>query len=67
MTVTDETGIVTKLNYDVATEKLTSAVADYSLVGGHLNLTTSFGYDAVGNLNSITDPNTNQTTFVFDK
>jgi RHS repeat-associated protein len=66
LTVTDETGIVTKLNYDVATEKLTSAVADYSLVGGHLNLTTSFGYDAVGNLNSITDPNTNQTTFVFD-
>lgn len=41
-----------------ATETLTFAAG--------LNLTASFGYDPVGNANSVTDPNTNQTTFVFD-
>jgi RHS repeat-associated protein len=41
-----------------ATETLTFAAG--------LNLTASFGYDSVGNANSVTDPNTNQTTFVFD-
>ncbi len=30
------------------------------------NLTTSFGYDSVGNVNAVTDPNTNQVTFQFD-
>lgn len=31
-----------------------------------LNLTTSYGYDAVGNTASVTDPNLNQATFLFD-
>ena len=31
-----------------------------------LNLTTSFGYDSVGNVNSQTDPNLNVTAFVWD-
>lgn len=30
------------------------------------NLTTGYGYDSVGNVNSVTDPNTNQVTFLFD-
>jgi len=66
LTVTDETGIVTKLTYDTTLEKLTSVVVDFNTGGGHLNLTTLFGYDSVGNVTSVTDPNTNQATFVFD-
>lgn len=31
-----------------------------------MNLTTEFGYDNVGNANSITDPRGNETTFSFD-
>ncbi|MBK9204873.1 MAG: RHS repeat protein [Candidatus Obscuribacter sp.] len=31
-----------------------------------MNLTTSMTYDAIGNCDSITDPNSNTTTFVFD-
>ncbi|MDQ5933429.1 MAG: hypothetical protein QG574_727 [Cyanobacteriota bacterium erpe_2018_sw_21hr_WHONDRS-SW48-000092_B_bin.40] len=64
LTKTDETGIVTKWTYDATTEKLLSVVADFGV--GRLNLTGSFGYDAVGNLNSVTDPRSNTTTFQFD-
>ena len=63
-TRTDETGIVTQFNYDVSTEKLTSIVHDQGV--GRLNLTTSFGYNAWGDVNSVTDPRGNSTTFVFD-
>ncbi len=66
LTRTDETGIVTKMTYDASTEKLTSVIVDFNAGSGHLNLTTSFGYDSVGNLTSITDPNGNQTTFLYD-
>lgn len=66
LTITDETGIVTKMTYDATFEKLTSVIADFNAGGGHLNLTTSFAYDSVGNATSVTDPNTNQSTFVFD-
>lgn len=66
LTMTDETGIVSKLNYDASTEKLTSVVGDFNAGVGHLNLTTSLGYDTVGNINSVTDPNGNQTTAVYD-
>jgi RHS repeat-associated protein len=65
-TKTDETNIVTKFTYDVSTEKLLSVVLDYSTLTGHLNLTTQYGYDAVGNTNSITDPNSNVTASVYD-
>ncbi len=58
--------IETQFNYDSTTEKMTSVVADYSSGGGHLNLTTSFGYDSVGNCTSVTDPNSNETTFEYD-
>lgn len=64
LTKTDETGIVTKWTYDATTEKLLSVVTDFGV--GRLNLTESFGYDAVGNLNSVTDPRSNTTTFQFD-
>lgn len=41
-----------------ATETLTFAVGK--------NLTTTLGYDTVGNVNALSDPNTNQVTFLFD-
>ncbi len=62
---TDETGVVTQFNYDVATENLLSVVADLGMAP-HLNLTTTFGHDSVGNFTSVTDPNNNQTILVFD-
>jgi len=65
LTRTDETSIVTQFNYDVATEKMTSMVVDFG-IAPHLNLTTAYGYDAVGNVNSVTDARSNQTTFLFD-
>lgn len=65
LTYTDETSVVTKFTYDVTTEKLLSTVLDFG-TSPHLNLTTSLGYDSVGNVNSVTDANLNQTTYVFD-
>lgn len=41
-----------------ATETLTFAAGK--------NLTTSYGYDSVGNTNAVTDPNAYQVTFLFD-
>jgi len=64
LTWTDETGIVHKLTYDAVTEKLLTQVDDFG--AGRLNLTTAYGYDTVGNTNSITDPNLNATTFLYD-
>lgn len=64
-TVTDETGVISKFSYDATYEKLTSAVLDYG-TSPHLNLTTAFGYDSVGNTTSVTDPNGNQLTASFD-
>ncbi|MDP3506443.1 MAG: RHS repeat-associated core domain-containing protein [Candidatus Melainabacteria bacterium] len=66
LTHEDESGVVTKFVYDATTEKMTSRIVDYNVGAGHLNLTTSFGHDSVGNVTSVTDANSNQTTFVFD-
>lgn len=41
------------------------ATVTLALVAG-LNLTTSYGYDSVGNINAETDPRSNQKTYVFD-
>ncbi|MFA7340620.1 MAG: RHS repeat-associated core domain-containing protein [Candidatus Obscuribacterales bacterium] len=65
LTQTDESGVVTKSVYDASTEKLTSQIVDFNAVG-HLNLTTSLGYDSVGNVTTVTDPRTFVTTMVFD-
>jgi RHS repeat-associated protein len=65
LTRVDETGIVTLMVYDTATENLLSVVVD-SGASPHLNLTTNLGYDAVGNLTSVQDPLGRTTTFQFD-
>jgi len=64
LTRVDETGIVLNRTYDASTEKLLTEVQDFGV--GRLNLTTSFGYDAVGNVTSVTDPRSNTTVFQFD-
>ncbi|PZM85513.1 MAG: hypothetical protein DKT66_04855 [Candidatus Melainabacteria bacterium] len=53
-TMTDETGIVTKWNYDTDTEVLLSVVRDFG-TSPHLNLTTAFEYDNVGNVVTVTN------------
>jgi RHS repeat-associated protein len=65
LTYLDETNVLTTRTYDVATEKLLTIVVD-SGVSPHLNLTTTLGYDAMGNVNSSQNPNLFTTTFVFD-
>jgi RHS repeat-associated protein len=67
LTYTDETGVITKNTYDTAgsTEKLLTSVLDFGTTP-HLNLTTTYGYDSVGNINSVTDPNTNVTLITND-
>lgn len=54
ITKTDETGMVTQLNYHVTLERVESVVTDFGV--GKLNLTVSFSYDSVGNITSLTDP-----------
>ncbi|MBS1993997.1 MAG: hypothetical protein JSS83_25975 [Cyanobacteria bacterium SZAS LIN-3] len=64
LTSTDSLGNVVRFNYDAGTENLLSIINDYGI--GRLNLTTSFGYDSVGNSTSITDPNGNTAILSFD-
>lgn len=64
-TMTDETGIVTKWNYANDTETLLSVVRDFG-TSPHLNLTTAFEYDNVGNLVAVTDPRGNRGEQAFD-
>lgn len=65
LTYTDETGMVTKFTYDGASEKLLTQVIDFASTG-RLNLSFSYSYNAWGDATSITDPNSNQTQFVFN-
>jgi len=65
LTREDESGVVTKFVYDATYEKLTSQIVDFNAVG-HLNLTTAFSYDSVGNIVSVTNPNGYVTTLLFD-
>jgi RHS repeat-associated protein len=65
LTNTDETGMVTQMTYDIATEKLTSVVVDFG-ASPHLNLTANIGYDAVGNTVSEQDRRGNTTTYLVD-
>jgi RHS repeat-associated protein len=64
LSTTDPTGIVMSLTYDSSTEKMLTSTMDFGT--GRLNLETSFGYDSVGNVTSITDPRSNTTNFEFD-
>lgn len=41
------------------------ATVTLTLAAG-LNITSSYGYDSVGNVNAVTDPRSNQRTFLFD-
>lgn len=65
LTRTDETGIITKYTYDATTEKLLSKIVDFG-TGTHLNLTTQYGYNTVGDVTSIIDPRLHTTTFLVD-
>ncbi len=61
---TGPTGIVIHNDYDGA-ENLIDSIVDPG-TGTHLHLTTSFGYDSDGNVNSTTDPNTKVTSTIWD-
>ncbi|MBS1955275.1 MAG: hypothetical protein JST89_13905 [Cyanobacteria bacterium SZAS-4] len=65
LTITDETGVVTQHSYDTTTELLNTTIIDPG-ISPHLALTASFGYDPVGNTNSITDPNGNVWTATYN-
>lgn len=62
---TDETGIVTNWTYADDSENLRSVIHDFG-AAPHLNLTTSFEHDAVGNVISATDPRGNTSKQKFD-
>ncbi len=64
---TGPTAVVTHNNYSLDAfnySSLTSTVVDYG--SGHLQLTTSFGYDARGDVITTTDPRGFVTTSLFD-
>jgi YD repeat-containing protein len=65
LTKTDETGVVTSMVYSATRENLLSVVADFG-PSPHLNLTTNFVYDSVGNRTSVQDPLGRTTKFLFD-
>ncbi|MBA3991941.1 MAG: hypothetical protein C0469_00340 [Cyanobacteria bacterium DS2.3.42] len=65
VTRTDETKIVTKWNYDSETESLLSVIHDFGATP-HLNLSTSFAYDSVGNTIAVTDARGNTHKQKFD-
>ncbi len=62
MSETDPTGLRTRYTYN-GSHYLASVIAS----DGALNLTTSFGYDAAGNVTSLTDPRGNSHTATYDR
>ncbi|MEJ0025760.1 MAG: RHS repeat-associated core domain-containing protein [Rhizomicrobium sp.] len=62
LTETDPTGLRTRYTYN-GSHYLASVIAS----DGALNLTTSFGYDAAGNVTSLTDPRSNTHTAAYDR
>lgn len=60
----DPTGILTEYQYDSVTENLETVIVNSGV--GQLNLTTLYGYNAAGDITSMTDPRGNATTFTFD-
>jgi RHS repeat-associated protein len=62
--VTDENGVVTRLEYDPYTKWLTRVTEDCGT--GGLNYVTQYGYDEVGNLTSVTNARGRTTTYTYD-
>ncbi len=65
LTETDETGVLIHYTYDVITEELLTRVVDFGS-SPHLNLTTQYGYNTVGDITSWTDPRNNTWAIQFD-
>ncbi len=63
-TATDPTGIVDKYNWSESDETLEAFVHDEGM--GRLNLTTQYGYDSVGNADSVIDARGNETSKQFN-
>jgi YD repeat-containing protein len=63
---TDANGAITKYDYYPATGYLEKKTADYG-DASHINAVTLFGYDALGNVTSVTDPLGNMTANEYNK
>jgi YD repeat-containing protein len=55
-----------KGNTTTFTESASGGATEIVTLTAGLNLTTNFGYDAAGNINSVEDPNGNTTASVWD-
>lgn len=62
LTETDAVGRVTTYTYSNLNKALLKAEVD----SNGLKLTTNYGYDAVGNVTSVTDPNGKQSNMIYD-
>ena len=55
-----------KGNTTTFTESTSGGATETITLSAGLNLTTNYGYDAAGNINSVQDPNENTTASVYD-
>jgi len=64
-TITDAFGTVTTYDY-VQVNSKDAYVSSITADTGGLDLVTAYEYDAVGNMTSVTDPETHETTHTYD-
>lgn len=64
LNLSDQLGVIRRHTYNATTEVLETVTEDYGT--GKLNLVTSYAYDSVGNITSVTDPRSKVTTRTFD-